>query len=344
MPSYENTRTPRFVLMSLFVAAIALAFAGPARQAFAQAAPQAQPQAQARPTIIRSIRVVGNQRVEANTVASYLLIAPGDRYSEERVDLSVKTLFATGLFSDVLIEPNGGDLIIRVVENPIINRVIVEGNKALKTDKITDELEAAPRSVFTRSRVQADVQRVIDLYSQSGRFAAVVVPKVVQQEQNRVDLIFEITEGPVTGVKRINFIGNNEFSDRRLRKQMVTKESTWYKFFSSNDNYDPNRLEYDREQVRTFYTDRGFADFRVVSAVAELVPNQKDFYITMTVDEGDEYTWGEVSVDTELETLDEGVLKAIIPIKKGYIYRSSDVESAIDTLTLCVWRSGLCIR
>ncbi len=340
MPSYENTRTPRFVLVSLFVAAIAFAFAGPARQAFAQAAPQAQPQAQARPTIIRSIRVVGNQRVEANTVASYLLIAPGDRYSEERVDLSVKTLFATGLFSDVLIEPNGGDLIIRVVENPIINRVIVEGNKALKTDKITDELEAAPRSVFTRSRVQADVQRVIDLYSQSGRFAAVVVPKVVQQEQNRVDLIFEITEGPVTGVRRINFIGNNEFSDRRLRKQMVTKESTWYKFFSSNDNYDPNRLEYDREQVRTFYTDRGFADFRVVSAVAELVPNQKDFYITMTVDEGDEYTWGEVSVDTELETLDEGVLKAIIPIKKGHIYRSSDVESAIDTLTFASGAAG----
>jgi len=340
LPTYTFNYAPRIIVQAVLFAALALVFVGGAHTAVAQNAPKQAAPAQARPTVIRSIRVVGNQRVEANTVASYLLIAPGDRYSEERINLSLKTLFATGLFSDVLIEPNGGDIVIRVVENPIINRVILEGNKALKSDKITDELEAAPRSVFTRSRVQADVQRIIDLYSQSGRFAAVVVPKVVQQEQNRVDLIFEITEGPVTGVKRINFIGNNEYSDRRLRKQMVTKESSWYKILSSNDNYDPNRLEYDREQIRTFYTDRGFADFRVVSAVAELVPNQKDFYITMTVDEGDEYTWGEVSVDTELETLDQEVLKAIIPIKKGHIYRSSDVESAIDTLTFASGAAG----
>lgn len=295
---------------------------------------------QSRPEFIKSIKVIGNQRVEANTVASYLLIAPGDRYSDERIDLSIKTLFATGLFADVLIEPGDGNMVIRVVENPIINRVIIEGNKALKTDKITDELEAAPRSVFTRSRVQADVQRIIDLYSQSGRFAAQVVPKVVQQPQNRVDLIFEITEGPTTGVKRINFIGNNEFSDRRLRKQLATKESIWWKIFGSNDNYDPNRLEYDREQIRTFYTDRGFADFRVVSAVAELVPNHKDFYITFTVDEGQEYTWGDISVETELETLDKKVLEAIVPIKSGHIYKSSDMEDAIDTLTFAAGAAG----
>ncbi|HFE39667.1 MAG TPA: outer membrane protein assembly factor BamA [Gammaproteobacteria bacterium] len=320
-------------VFSALVLSFMLVLAGVSTPAHAQDAPQ-------RPSIIKSIKVVGNQRVEANTVASYLLIAPGDRYSEERIDLSVKTLFATGLFADVLIEPNDGDLVIRVVENPIINRVIIEGNKALKTDKITDELEAAPRSVFTRARVQADVQRIIDLYSQSGRFAAIIVPKVVQQPQNRVDLIFEITEGPTTGVKRINFIGNNEFSDRRLRKQLATKETYWYKFFSSNDNYDPNRLEYDREQIRTFYTDRGFADFRVVSAVAELVPNQKDFYITFTLDEGDEYTWGDVSVETELETLNEDALTSIVPIKKGHIYKSSEVEKAIDTLTFAAGSAG----
>ncbi|MBL4855194.1 MAG: outer membrane protein assembly factor BamA [Robiginitomaculum sp.] len=308
--------------------------------ASAQDEANAQAPVQVRPDFIKSIRVIGNQRVEANTVASYLLIAPGDRYSEERIDLSIKTLFATGLFADVLIEPGDGNLVIRVVENPIINRVIVEGNKALKTDKITDELEAAPRSVFTRSRVQADVQRIVDLYSQSGRFAAQVIPKVVQQDQNRVDLIFEITEGPTTGIKRINFIGNNEYSDRRLRKQLATKESIWYKFLTSNDNYDPNRLEFDREQVRTFYTDRGFADFRVVSAVAELVPNQKDFYITFTVDEGLEYTWGDITVETELEALDQKVLEAIVPIRTGRIYRSSDVEAAIDTLTFASGAAG----
>jgi len=307
--------------------------------AFAQDAPAAAPTYD-RPQNIRTIQVRGNQRVEANTVASYLLFAPGDPFSENRIDLSVKTLYATGLFADVQIDPRDGNVLIEVVENPIINRVILEGNKSLKTDKITDEIEAEPRSIFTRSKVQADVQRVIELYRQSGRFAANVVPKVVQQPQNRVDLIFEITEGPVTGVKRINIIGNNEFSDSRLRKEIVTAESRWFKFFSSNDNYDPGRLEFDREQLRTFYTDRGFADFRVVSAVAELTPDQEDFYITFTVDEGDEYTWGDVSVETDLDTLDGDFLRRILPIKEGDIYRSSRVESAIDSLTFVAGTSG----
>jgi len=307
--------------------------------AYAQQAPAPAPVAQA-PTVIRTIQVQGNQRVEANTVASYLLFAPGDPFSSERIDLSVKTLYATGLFADVMIEPRDGNVLIRVVENPIINRVILEGNKALKTDKITDEIEAEPRSIFTRASVQSDVQRIIELYRQSGRFAATVEPKVVQQPQNRVDLIFEITEGPVTGVKRINFIGNNEFSDKRLRGQIATAESSWWKFFSSNDNYDPGRLEFDREQLRKFYTDRGFADFRVVSAVAELTPDQEDFYITFTIDEGEEYRWGDIDVKTELDELNNDFLKRIVRIQSGDIYKASDVESAIETLTFAAGTSG----
>jgi outer membrane protein insertion porin family len=308
--------------------------------AYAQASEPPAQGAYQQPTIIKTIQVTGNQRVEANTVASYLLFAPGDPYSENRIDLSVKTLFATGLFADVSIDPRDGNVLIQVVENPIINRVILEGNKSLKTDKITDEIEAEPRSIFTRAKVQEDVQRIIELYRQSGRFAANVVPKAVQQPQNRVDLIFEITEGPVTGVKRINFIGNNEFSDSRLRKEIVTAESKWWNFFSSNDNYDPGRLEYDREQVRKFYTDRGFADFRVISAVAELTPDQEDFYITFTLDEGEEYRWGDISVETELETLDKDLLARIANIKSGEIYRASDVETAIESLTFAAGTSG----
>jgi len=319
-----------------FVAVLALVSVDMRASALAQTAPTAQ----AAPERITSIKVVGNQRIEANTIASYLLIQPGDRYSEERIDLSVKTLFATGLFADVLIEPNGGDILIRVIENPIINRVIIEGNKALKKDKITDEIEAKPRAVFTRAKAQADVQRIIELYRVSGRFAADVTPKVVQQAQNRVDLIFEISEGPTTGVKRINFIGNNEYDDKRLRQELATEESRWYRFFSSNDNYDPNRLEYDREQLRTYYTDRGFADFRVTSAIAELTPDQEDFYITFTVDEGEEYTWGDIDVSTELETLDSEVLRKLIPIQTGEIYQASKVESAIEVLTFAAGATG----
>ena len=305
---------------------------------YAQEAPAVAPQ---QATLIRNIQVQGNQRVEANTVASYLLFAPGDPLSEDRIDLSIKTLYATGLFADVAIQPaDDGNVLIRVIENPIINRVILEGNKSLKSDKITDEIEAEPRAIFTRSNVQEDVQRIIELYRQSGRFAATVSPKVVQQPQNRVDLIFEITEGPVTGVKRINIIGNSEFPDRRLRKEIVTAESSWYKFFSSNDNYDPGRLEFDREQLRTFYTNRGFADFRVVSAVAELTPDQEDFYITFTVDEGEEYTWGDISVETELDDLNSDFLERLISISPGTIYNASRVENVIDTLNFAAGTSG----
>jgi len=292
------------------------------------------------PTVIKTIQVQGNQRVEANTVASYLLFAPGDPYSETRLDTSVKTLYATGLFADVSIDPRDGNVLVSVIENPIINRVILEGNKSLKSDKITDEISAEPRAIFTRANVQEDVTRIIELYRQSGRFAATVAPKVVQQPQNRVDLIFEITEGPVTGVKRINIIGNAEFSDRRLRKELATTESSWYKFFSSNDNYDPGRLQYDQEQLRTFYTNRGFADFRVVSAVAELTPDQEDFYITFTVDEGEEYRWGDISVETKLDTLNKDFLENLVPFSKGEIYNASQVEDAIDSLNFAAGIGG----
>lgn len=292
------------------------------------------------PSRIRSVQVVGNQRVEANTVASYLLFAPGDPYSEDRIDLSLKTLYATGLFADVVIDPRDGNVLIQVIENPIINRVIFEGNKSLKTDKINDEISAEPRSLFTRAQVQEDVQRIIELYRQSGRFGATVEPKVVEQPQNRVDLVFEISEGPVTGIKRINFIGNAEYSDRKLRKEIATTESIWWKFFGSNDNYDPGRLEFDREQLRTFYTNRGFADFRVVSAVAELTPDQENFYVTFTVDEGGEYRWGDISVETELEALNKDFLERLVNIQEGEVFNSSQIENAIDNLNFAAGTSG----
>ncbi len=335
----------RFWLMACLTAIMVVAFTSVALPAAAQDAPPAAatpPAAapQAPPTIIRSINVVGTQRIEPNTVASYLLFAPGDPYSEVRIDSSIKTLFQTGLFADVAIDPRDGNVLIQVVENPIINRVILEGNKNLKADKITDEIDAEPRAIFTRSSVEEDVTRIIELYRQAGRFAATVEPKVVQQPQNRIDLIFEITEGPVTGVRRINFIGNAEYPDRRLRKEIVTDQSAWYKIFSSNDNYDPGRLEFDREQLRTFYTDRGFADFRVVSAVAELTPDQEDFYITFTMDEGAEYRWGEVTVDADLDGLDTALLEAALPIKSGDIYNASKVEDAIDNLNFFTGTAG----
>jgi outer membrane protein insertion porin family len=187
------------------------------------------------------IEVSGSQRIEPDTIRSYMTIRPGDLYNEEIVDQSLKILFNTGLFADVAIRYEKSGLIVFVVENPIINRVDFEGNKALKTDKFEEEVELSPRSVYTRSKVQADVQRLVELYRRSGRFSAIIEPKVIRQPQNRVDLIFEISEGPTTGVSSINFLGNKEFKDRKLKGKLVTKESRWWKFFSSDDSYDPDK-------------------------------------------------------------------------------------------------------
>jgi len=289
---------------------------------------------------IRSVLVEGNRRIEARTVQSYLLLEPGDPFDAQRIDLSLKTLFATGLFTDVAIDRRGADLIVRVVENPIINRVLFEGNRALDDDKFREEIQAAPRGIFTAARVQADVQRILELYRQSGRFSATVEPEYKPLDQNRVDLIFKMTEGPVTGVRAINFIGNQAYTDSRLRGEIVTKQSRLWRFFSSNDNYDPGRLEFDREQLRQFYQNNGYYDFRVVSAVADLTPDREDFYITFTVEEGEQYTFGEVKVETALDKLNAEFLTRSIPILEGDLYQGNRIEDTIDALTFAAGVSG----
>lgn len=289
---------------------------------------------------IRSIIIEGNQRIEARTIQSYLLVEPGSPFNPELLDLSLKTLFGTELFADVDIGRRGPDLVVRVVENPIINRILFEGNRAIKDDKIREEIQAEPRGVFTLARVQADVRRIVELYRQSGRFAAEVKPQYKLLDQSRVDLIFEITDGPTTGVKSINFIGNDRYSDARLRSEIVTRQSRLWRFFSSNDNYDPDRLEFDRELLRQFYQNNGYYDFRVTSADAAITPDQEDFYITFTIDEGQIYDFGEVKVETTLDKLDEDILLRNIPIKSGELYKGDLIEESIDQLTAIAGISG----
>ena len=224
---------------------------------------------------------------------SYLPIQPGDTVDPARIDLALKTLFRTDLFADVKIDLVGSQLVIKVVENQIINQVVFEGNSNLKEDKLKDEVTVRPRGIFTRGKVQADVQRIIELYRRSGRVSATVTPKIVELPQKRVDLIFEIDEGPKSGVLSVNFLGNSEFSDNDLRDVVVTEQTSWYKFFSNNANYDPDRLEYDKEQLRKHYRNRGYYDFRVTSAVAELAPDKNGFVVTYNVDE--DFLIGEVA-------------------------------------------------
>lgn len=331
---------PKSALLSGAAAlAIAALHAG---TALAQTPPQAQVQsaAPAGPGLISNIVVEGNQRVETATVLAYVALQPGERFNAERIDQSLKTLFSTGFFADVQMNQRGSTLVVAVVENPTINQVIFEGNSAVTTEKLLKEVQIQPRSWFTQSRVQADVRRLQEVYRRSGKFAASIVPKIKELPQNRVDLVFEIVEGPTTGIRRVNFVGNEAFSDNRLQSVIVTEESSWWRFFSSADNYDPDKQEYDQEQLRKFYLNEGHYDMRVRSAVAELTPDQSDFFVTYAIEEGPRYNFGEVRVDTQMSKLSGDVLRNFVPIRSGAVYQRDLIEKAIEAITFAAGSAG----
>jgi outer membrane protein insertion porin family len=289
---------------------------------------------------IEAIKIEGSQRIEPETVRSYLSVKPGDSYDAEKVNASLKSLFATGLFADVTLRREGQTLVVRVVENPIVNRVAFEGNRKIESKNLEGEASLRVRSVYTRTKVQNDTKRILDVYRRSGRFAATVEPKIIQLDQNRVDVVYEINEGPVTGVKAITFIGNKAYNDGKLRAVVQTKETAWYRLFSSDDNYDPDRLTFDRELLRRFYLREGYADFRVVSAVAELTPDRNDFFITFTVDEGERYQFGVVDLSTQFKNLDLVALRPALIPQEGDWYNADLIEKTITKLTDAVGNLG----
>jgi outer membrane protein insertion porin family len=315
----------------------------PTQTAPAPAAPAASPSA-ANPTpaatpapvtrTIQSIAVRGNQRLEPETIRAYANLTPGQTYTRETLDQAIKDLYATQLFADATISgTETGNLVINVRENPVINRVILEGNKRLKDDKITPEIKLAPRQIFTRSAVRADVDRILELYRRQGRFAARVDPKIVQLDQNRVDVVFEIYEGDLAKVRAINILGNTHYSDARLRKEMYTRQAGGaLGFLKSNDTYDPDRLAADQQKLRAFYLTQGYADFRVVQALAELTPDRRDFVITYVVDEGPRYHFGTVEADSALRDFPNAKVLEIAKIKPGAWFNAKQVEDAVTTL------------
>lgn len=323
---------------------LVLTLAGSAVYAQGVNGPSGPPPAAAPPApvaqYVQKIVVLGTQRIEPQTVISYISLREGDIYNPQTIDVALKTLYQTGLFADVKFRFDGTTVTISVVENPIINQIEFEGNSKVSQKDLEKEVQLKPRTVFTRSKVQADVQRIIELYRRNGKFAASVDPQIIQRPQNRVDLIFSITEGPSTGVARINFIGNKIFSDSTLKSQIATEESDWYKFLTSNDNYDPDRLTFDREQLRRFYSSRGYADFRVISAVAELSSDRRDFYVTFTIDEGPRYKFGKVQIDSTIKELPESVLRPFVRIQSGDVYNAELIQKAIDALTNAAGTKG----
>ncbi|MGB3753507.1 MAG: outer membrane protein assembly factor BamA [Parerythrobacter sp.] len=320
------------MLAGVPVAAFAQDSAPVADTAAQDAAPEPAPLI-AQTQTIRSLSVVGAQRLEPQTIVSYIRLSPGEPYTQAAADQAIKDLYATELFSSATVRNDGGNVVIEVVENPVVNRIILEGNDRLKTDKISPEIKLAPRQIYTRSKVRADTQRIIELYKRQGRFAATVEPKTVQLSQNRVDIVYEISEGPKSKVRQINIIGNEVFSDGKLRGEMVTKQARLTSFFSSNTSYDPDRLAFDQQKLRQFYLTQGYADFRVVSAVAELTPDKRDFIITYVVEEGQQYSFGEVGVESQLRDFSDERMSANLPMKTGDPYNAKLVEDTVEQLT-----------
>jgi outer membrane protein insertion porin family len=287
-----------------------------------------------------SIVVQGNRRVEADTVRSYFKAAPGGQLGPAQIDDGIKSLYATGLFSDVRIEHSGGRLVINVVENPVINRVAFEGNKKAKDDQLTAEVQSKPRGTLSRPTVQADVQRIIEIYHRSGRFDVKVDPKIIELPNNRVDLVFEITEGQKTGVKLIRFVGAKAFSSGRLEDVIKTSESNWLSFLQTTDIYDPDRIEADRDLLRRFYLKHGFADVRIVSAVGEYDPAKKGFVVTFTIDEGAQYHVGTVNVVSNVRAISPASLRDSLKIGAGNVYNADLVENSVEAMTIEAAKHG----
>jgi outer membrane protein insertion porin family len=292
--------------------------------------------------VIQKIEVEGTQRVEQSTVISYLTVHVGDRFDPREINESLKKLFATGFFATVELfqAPGQNVLVVRVKENPIVNQVAFEGNKRIDDNALQAETQLRPRSIYTRAKIQADVQRIADIYRRSGRYGAKIEPKLIRLDQNRVDVAFEIDEGPLTSVSRIVFIGNKRFSDSTLRGEITTSETAWWRFYTSSDVFDPDRITFDEEKLRRFYLEEGYADFRVVSSVSELTPERDGFVVTFTIEEGERYRVGKVDITSELPEVPAENLLPSLAVAPGDWYDASAVDKDVDIVTDYVAERG----
>src|SRR5580693_7559441 len=287
-----------------------------------------------------AIVVEGNRRVDADTVRSYFKPGPGGRIGDAEINAALKGLYGSGLFQDVHISRAGGHVVVTVVESAVIDHLAFEGNHRLKDDQLKQEIQSKERDSLSKAKVQADTQRIVEVYQRSGRFDVTVVPQIVERPNNRVDLIFVVNEGEKTGVKSIAFVGNKSYSDFRLKEVIKTAESNFLSFLQTTDVYDPDRIEADRDLIRRFYLKHGFADVQVVSAVAEYDPAKKGFNITFTIEEGPVYHFGVTDVQSNVRAIDSQSLRSVLRMRSGDVYNGEAIEKTVEDVTVEVARRG----
>ncbi len=282
---------------------------------------------------VRKIEITGSQRIEESTIASYMTLKVGDKVDNISTDKTLKTLFATGLFADVKVSHSNGVVSIDVVENPVINIITFEGNEAIKNEELLSEIQMRQRQVFTRSKVQSDVARIYQIYRRQGRFSVSVQPKIIRLDQNRVNLVFEIHEGDVTKISSIRFVGNKNYSDRKLRSIISTKERAWYRFISNSDRFDEDRLAYDQELLRDYYLSQGYADFKIIASTSELSNDKSDFFVNFTIEEGERYKFAGNEIISQLKNFDQSVLSSSVTFDNGDWYDAGEVKKTIAKMT-----------
>ena len=289
---------------------------------------------------IATIKVDGNQRIETGTILSYMLVQPGDPFDPDRLDRSLKTLYATGLFQDVRLDRDGDTLVVHVAENPLVNRVAFEGNHKLSDDQLRPEMQLKPRAVFTPALAEQDRQKILDLYAKRGYYNARVDPQIIRLDQNRVDVVYQINDGSVTLISKIIFVGNYEFSEDRLSEVVNSRKLRWWRFLSTSDEYDPERLNFDKELLRRFYLKNGYIDFKIVDAKSELAPDRSGFFLTFTISEGDRYRVGKITINSHLRHLEGDELRPDLQLDEGDWYDGDAVGRSVDAMELAVHNRG----
>ncbi len=297
-------------------------------------------QAYADDVFVKNIKVEGLQRVEKETVLSYLNLQKGTNISQDELDGSFKRLYDTGLFSDINFDTTGDVLVITVTENPIIGKRAFDGNDKIDDKILETEVQLGPRSVYDKAKVQQDVQRILDVYRRTGRYSVTVEPKIIERAENRVDLIYEIDEGAAAKIDKINFLGNTHYSNSDLQDEIMSKESRWYRIFSSSETYDAEKMNYDKELLRRFYTNRGYADFDVRSAVAELSSDNKSFILTFLLEEGPRYKVDKIVINSAINDVDTKPLYKDVEFDEGDWFNASLVDKSISSITESLGRKG----
>ena len=284
-------------------------------------------------SVFSKVDVSGNKRIEKETILAYMKFNEKQDFNEKKMNDALKSLFATGLFADVKIYAQGNTLKVEVKENPIVSGVYFDGNSRLEKEQLESEVLMKSRSVYTKDKTAKDVRRLLELYRRSGRYAVTIEPKIIEREQNRVDVVYEIDEGPATYVRKILFIGNEQISDSDLKEAIMTKEDRWYRFLSSVTTYDPDRMAYDKELLRRFYMNNGYIDVKVLSAIGELTPDKEGFFITFNLSEGKRYKVRKVDVKTSLRGIDTESLMSSFDFKEGEWYNDEKIENVIQVLS-----------